>query len=360
MLGTLLIVDDIEGVHEMLELVFQNLDVQLKHAHSANDALRIYREEPVDVVLCDIKMPRISGLELVGLLRETDPQAVIILMAASCTQEQLIQAMRLGVYDFAAKPYQEQELCEMVKRAMKHRQRQLALSEAANRLAAVKRELAELHRWKEKHSSNENEEALQSLLQREQELQKREMELEVKEGALQTMESVLKERLQSIKRIQHSRPAVTAQGMNPEVQSQLEKLKMELEARKQALEEMEASLNEREAFLQQSEETLFAKGQSLQELETELEQLREDLNRQKAAGSAPAVQAGQVVVDQERLKELEAMKQNLLEREEAVAAQEQALKKREMALRKAELLLRAREQFLEQSESILFGDESKE
>ncbi|MGF1451950.1 MAG: response regulator [Opitutales bacterium] len=367
---TVLVVDDIEGVHEMLDIVFEDTEFSLLHAMSAAEGIRVFSEESVDLVLSDVQMPGGDGLRMMAELREIDPDVVTIITTASESREFVIQALRLGAFDFVQKPYDEDVLIESVRRgfAEVQRRRKFSLSSSAmlqEELDGLHRQLAKRDAALEEARRNAEEverlrEQLQIREERDLELRKRQMELEAREGAMQTMQSVIQDRLQQLESAT-AEAGGGASGMSLDEIAKLEELREQLETREAALQEQEISLQEREANLLESEESLMEKGQRLIELETELEQAREDLGAGGGSRADSDLDFGDFA-DEEELEgtggagakvntaELEAREAALTEREEKVA-------ERERAVAKAEKLIRAREEFLQQSESILFGEE---
>ncbi len=357
----ILIVDDIAGVHEMLDIVFEDTEFTVEHALSAQDGLNIFRSKSIDVVLSDIQMPGGDGLRMLAELKQIDPEMVAIVTTASESREYVIQALRLGAFDFVQKPYEEEALLESVRRGAKEYERRCSLREigGANIQEQLEHLREELRRKEEalEEASQKDEEInmlrhqLQARDERDLELRKRQMELEAKEGAIKTMESVIKERLEQLSKIQNDAMASggSGGGLSMEEIEKLEQIKLELEEREVQIQEMEANLMEREASITENEEALMEKGQRLIELETELEQMREDFGKtEEDLGDAPTP---------EELAELDKMREEIRKKETALIEMEEQIAERERALKKSELLVRAREQFLAQSENILFGEE---
>lgn len=375
-MATILIVDDIEGIHEMMDMVFTDSGFDLEHAHSAHVALEMYKNHPADVVVSDIQMPGLDGLELFEELQKLDPDVVCIMMTAADSKDYVIQALRLGAFDYVEKPFTEETFIQTITRGVEERRlryiaqkqsgRPSALSDPSTANATqqeIERLKAELEAQaaqpnndgeieRLKQALHERDLKLQAQEAREREMIQRQNELELKQNALETMDTVLKERLEHLQRIERGD---TGEGLSPEAREELQQLKAELESKENELQESELNMQERELFLQTSEESLFEKGQRLTEMEAELEQLREDLNSRKssAAASANGSIAAEDQVEIDKLKAALETKQAEMER------QERELVKRELAVKKAEMLVKAREQFLEQSEDILLRGEGQ-
>ncbi|MEM9226584.1 MAG: response regulator [Verrucomicrobiota bacterium] len=354
---TVLLVDDIQGVHDMLDIVFSDAGYQVEHAMLASHAIDIFKDRPIDIVFCDIQMPGTDGISLLKTLRDLDEDVIVIMTTASDSKDYAVQALRYGAFDYVEKPYDEDMLPDVLARGMSERQRRLQLRKGIG--GGDRRELqhtqealmtqrndlkAAQARTTELESSLE---ALETELARERnshkELYKRQQELALREEALKAMDSTLKDRMQALKQLQREKRS----SMDPSAEAELNQLKQQLQAKEDALQEMELSIQEREQFIRESEESLLEKGQRLTELEAELEQMREDMvsGGQVSNGTSPEQEA-----------ELTELKQTLQAKEIALKHTEEALSQRENAVKRAEALIKARQEFLQQSESILFGE----
>jgi len=101
---TLLIVDDEEGPRQSLRIVFKD-DYNVLLADTGNKALELVKKHSVDAAVLDIRMSGMSGVELLGKLKEIDPTIEIIMLTAYETIETARQALRLGACDYLTKPF---------------------------------------------------------------------------------------------------------------------------------------------------------------------------------------------------------------------------------------------------------------
>src|SRR5437762_3025017 len=101
---TLLIVDDEEGPRQSLRIVFKD-DYTILLADNGSKAIELVRQHPVDAAVLDIRMSGMSGVELLGKLKEIDPTIEIIMLTAYETIETARQALRLGACDYLTKPF---------------------------------------------------------------------------------------------------------------------------------------------------------------------------------------------------------------------------------------------------------------
>jgi two-component system response regulator AtoC len=108
--GRILIVDDDEALRESLELILSAEGYSVLSADCGESALEIIERSPVDVVLCDLRMPGIDGFELMPQIARRLPGVPIILMSAHGTQDLAVEAIQRGAYDYLAKPFQPAEI----------------------------------------------------------------------------------------------------------------------------------------------------------------------------------------------------------------------------------------------------------
>jgi len=134
--GTALIVDDDDAMCRMLESGLRSSGHETASAVSADTALELLRSREFDVVITDIRMRRIDGLELCRRVVELRPDVPVIVITAFGSMEAAIEAMRAGAYDFITKPFGLDTIRLVVRRAVQHR----ALSRRVERLEQALRE----------------------------------------------------------------------------------------------------------------------------------------------------------------------------------------------------------------------------
>ncbi len=122
MIGSILVVDDDPTIRTSLAEALADGSVEVRVAASAEDALAKLQDSSVpDVVLSDIRMPGLSGLELLKLLREQAPSVDVILMTAYDDMPTVVAAMREGAADFLSKPLDLHEVRRILTRVMEDR-----------------------------------------------------------------------------------------------------------------------------------------------------------------------------------------------------------------------------------------------
>src|SRR5918992_1007613 len=117
-MANLLIVDDEPGMRQLLSHVFGRADHQVRAAESGAKALELLRQEPADLIISDVKMPDMNGIELLRRVREFLPDVSVIMMTAFATVDTAREAFKLGADDFIQKPFDVDELKLIVQKAL--------------------------------------------------------------------------------------------------------------------------------------------------------------------------------------------------------------------------------------------------
>jgi two-component system response regulator HydG len=120
-LPTVLVVDDEPGIVEPLAKIFEKESLRVLTAASGTEALEILRREAISVLLTDLVMPGMSGLDLLKASRSVSPETETILMTAYGTVENAVDAMRHGAYDFVTKPLKRAHVVRAVTKALEKR-----------------------------------------------------------------------------------------------------------------------------------------------------------------------------------------------------------------------------------------------
>lgn len=115
---TILIVDDEKNYLVVLEALLGPEGYETVTADNAEEGLRLIRESDLDLVITDMKMPKMSGLELLEASKELKPDLPVIIMTAYGTIEMAVEAMKKQAYDYITKPFKNEELKLTVKKAL--------------------------------------------------------------------------------------------------------------------------------------------------------------------------------------------------------------------------------------------------
>lgn len=136
----ILVIDDERGLREGCRRALTRHDFAVDVAATGQEGLAKVRQAPPGVVLLDVMMPDISGIELLQMIRDHDPDTVCIIITGYATVELAVEAMKLGAYDFIAKPFSDDNLLLAVNKAVEKRH----LTREARRLQEIEREAQRL------------------------------------------------------------------------------------------------------------------------------------------------------------------------------------------------------------------------
>ena len=134
MKGKILIVDDDKAHLSMLETLLKSLSQSTECVTDGEDAIREARENPYDVILMDVRMANVSGMEALREIKAFNPSIPIIIMTAYSSVDKAVEAMRLGADDYLTKPLNFDELKLSIERVTKHLQLSLENRELKEQL----------------------------------------------------------------------------------------------------------------------------------------------------------------------------------------------------------------------------------
>ncbi len=118
---TILVVDDEALITEMLDAGLSEMGYRVLTAPGGKAALAMLKAEPVDLVLTDVCMDDMDGLQFLETLHAEDPDRLAMVMTAHASVDNAIQAMKLGAYDYIQKPFTAQEVDHRLRKAFEHR-----------------------------------------------------------------------------------------------------------------------------------------------------------------------------------------------------------------------------------------------
>jgi two-component system response regulator PilR (NtrC family) len=121
-MANILIVDDEQGMRQLLSLVFGRAGHQVRAAENGRRAVELLRESSADLIVSDVRMPDMGGIELLRAARELTPDVAVVMMTAFATVETAREAFKLGADDFIQKPFDVDELKLIVEKALELRQ----------------------------------------------------------------------------------------------------------------------------------------------------------------------------------------------------------------------------------------------
>lgn len=117
----ILVVDDERIICAGCEKILGEAGYQVKTTLSARKALEMLKEEPFDIVITDIKMPELSGIELLEIIRKEYPEITVIVITGYSTVETAVEAMKLGAFDYLPKPFTSDQVILVIKRAVERK-----------------------------------------------------------------------------------------------------------------------------------------------------------------------------------------------------------------------------------------------
>src|ERR1700674_4131494 len=118
-MSKLLLIDDEADVQYSFQRIFDSPEIELTTASSGEEGLRLIPKLQPDLVVMDIRMGGIGGLETLRRIRQIDSKLLVILMTAYGTTQTAIEAMKLGAYDYLLKPFDVPKLKDLVNNALK-------------------------------------------------------------------------------------------------------------------------------------------------------------------------------------------------------------------------------------------------
>ncbi|HVX37942.1 MAG TPA: sigma-54 dependent transcriptional regulator [Gemmatimonadaceae bacterium] len=118
---SVLVVDDETGILDSLNILLRNEGFTPHLAHGGKAGLDRIGEMSPDIVLTDIRMPNVSGVEILAAARQSDPDVPVILMTAQATLQSAMAAVNEGAFYYIQKPFRNDELVAILKRAAEHR-----------------------------------------------------------------------------------------------------------------------------------------------------------------------------------------------------------------------------------------------
>jgi len=120
-MGRILVVEDDESLRRVIQAQLERSGYQTAVAIHVAEALETLRRDPTDLVISDLNLPDMSGMELLARVRVLYPETAVIIMTAFGTIETAVQAMRMGAYDYITKPLHPDELKLLVNRVLERR-----------------------------------------------------------------------------------------------------------------------------------------------------------------------------------------------------------------------------------------------
>jgi two-component system NtrC family response regulator len=135
--GSVLVIDDEPVLQDVLETLLRGNGFDYLGATTAADGMRLLREEDVDLVLLDLMLPDRHGIEVLGEIKSYDPHLPVIVITAYSSLESAIEAMRQGAFHYVPKPFKNEEVLHLVRRASERRRLQVENLQLRSRLEGM-------------------------------------------------------------------------------------------------------------------------------------------------------------------------------------------------------------------------------
>ena len=121
----ILIVDDEIDMLELLELIITDrTEYEVVTTNSPLEVPELLKKEPYDLLITDLRMPDIDGIELIEMVKQVDDQLPFIIITAYGTIESAVEAMRKGAFDYITKPFRQEQILLTIEKVMKWRRLQ--------------------------------------------------------------------------------------------------------------------------------------------------------------------------------------------------------------------------------------------
>ncbi len=149
MVSSVLVVDDEKEIRAFLNKALSRLGgFHVELAESGEEALRKLEKEPFELVLTDLKMPKMDGLQLIAEIAKSKPETLTIMMTGHGTIDSALEAMKLGASDYLTKPLNLDEMILRLRKVLEEKQRFVKLKDFADQLERTNQELRKIDSMK--------------------------------------------------------------------------------------------------------------------------------------------------------------------------------------------------------------------
>ena len=118
---SLLIIDDESAILDTLRILLKNQGFEVNTAQGGKAGLEQLKSTSPDIVLTDVRMPQVTGIDILTAVRQQDPETPVILMTAQASLQSAIQAVNEGAFYYIQKPFSNDDLVAICRRAAEHR-----------------------------------------------------------------------------------------------------------------------------------------------------------------------------------------------------------------------------------------------
>jgi len=114
----ILIVDDEKGIRDFLEIMLKKEGYRVSSAPGGEEAMRLFNNSSYDLVISDVRMKGMGGVELLKSIKEINPETVVLMITAYASVDTAIDAMKAGAYDYITKPFNVDEVKHIIRNAL--------------------------------------------------------------------------------------------------------------------------------------------------------------------------------------------------------------------------------------------------
>ncbi|MCK5312846.1 MAG: sigma-54-dependent Fis family transcriptional regulator [Desulfobacteraceae bacterium] len=118
MAANVLLVEDEERMRQVIVMQLSDLDLNIFEAVDGKQAIDIFENETIHLVITDLKLPKINGMEVLNFIKEKDPEIPVLVITAFGSIENAVKAIQKGAFDYVTKPFKEERLLSSVKKAL--------------------------------------------------------------------------------------------------------------------------------------------------------------------------------------------------------------------------------------------------
>ncbi|MBS0149967.1 MAG: sigma-54-dependent Fis family transcriptional regulator [Nitrospira sp.] len=117
----ILVVDDEQSLREVLSIMLKRAGYAVTSATDGEDAVELLQKEIFDLVITDLRMPKVDGMEVLKAVKSTAPETVVLIITAFASADSAVEAMKQGAYDYLTKPFQVDEVQLIIRNALEKR-----------------------------------------------------------------------------------------------------------------------------------------------------------------------------------------------------------------------------------------------
>jgi two-component system response regulator PilR (NtrC family) len=117
----ILVVDDEQSLREVLSIMLRRAGYAVTSAMDGEEAIELLNKEIFDLVITDLRMPKIDGMDVLKAVKSASPETVVLIITAFATADSAVEAMKQGAYDYLTKPFQVDEVQLIIRNALEKR-----------------------------------------------------------------------------------------------------------------------------------------------------------------------------------------------------------------------------------------------